>query len=160
MRFAGLIISSAVLFSLSGYAQDRILLPLGNIRVAVDREGHNRSLPAPDADQVLIQERDGEWTLAIRVASPGAAGLQLFIENLRLPEGSKLALYEAGANGDRGRLAVVYEGVGPLYGDSFWTAPVTGAEALLEVTFVNGAAGDLPLQYQAFATSTPRGWKS
>ena len=146
MRFAGLIISSAVFFSLSSYAQDRILLPLGNIRVAVDRDGHNRSLPAPNADQVLIQERDGEWTLAIRVASPGAAGLQLFIENLRLPQGSKLALYEAGSNGDRGRLAVVYEGVGPLYGDSFWTAPVTGAEALLEVTFVNGTAGDLPLQ--------------
>lgn len=151
VRFASFVLSTALSFSLSSYAQDLPLLPLDDGKVAVDRDGHNRSLPAPGADHISIRQQDGEWALTLRIASPGAAGLQLLIENLRLPQSSKLALYEADAHGVRGRLASEYQGVGPLQGDSFWTAPVTGAEALLEVTFAGDAAGNLP-----FSVSTLR----
>jgi hypothetical protein len=44
-----------------------------------------------------------------------------------------------------------------LYGDPFWTAPVAGPEALLEVTFAFGAAGDLPFQLPSLRHLTAEG---
>ncbi len=157
MRLATLFVSAAIFCGPLTYAQERALLPLGDTGVSADRDGRNLSLPVPEADQVSIRERDGEWTLAVRVASSGAAGLQVFIENLRLLEGGKLFLYEVGANGDRGRMVAVYENVGPLHGDSFWTAPVAGAEALLEVRFAGGVAADLPFQMSSLRHLTTEG---
>ena len=157
MRLAPLFFGAATFCGLLTYAQERALQPLGDTGVSADRDGRNLSLPVPGTDQVSIRERDGEWTLSVRVASSGAAGLQVFVENLRLLEGSKLAVYEIDVNGDRGRMAAVYESVGPLRGDPFWTAPVAGPEALLEVTFAGGAAGDLPFQMPSLRHLTVEG---
>jgi hypothetical protein len=157
MRLTTLFFGTAIFCGLLTHAQERALLPLDATGVSADREGRTLSLPAPEADQVSIRERDGVRTLAVRVASAGAAGLQLFIENLRLMEGAKLSLSEVDANGDRGRMAAVYEIVGPLGGDSFWTAPVAGAEALLEVTFAAGTGGDLPFQMSTMRHLTAEG---
>jgi len=157
MRLATLFFGAATLCGLITYAQERALKPLRDSGVNADADGRNLLLPTLEADQISIEERDGDWALAVRVSSPGAAGLQLFVENLRLPEGSKLAVYEIDANGDRGRMAAVYESVGPLYGDPFWTAPVAGPEALLEVTFAVGAAGDLPFQLSSLRHLTAEG---
>ncbi|MBL8235964.1 MAG: hypothetical protein JNM66_00990 [Bryobacterales bacterium] len=157
MRHATVFFHAAALCGLLTYGQERFLAPIADSGVSADGDGHTLSLPAPEPDQVSIRERNGEWVLGVRVTSPGAAGLQVFVENLRLPEGAQLAVYELGANGDRGRLAAVYESVGPLYGDPFWTAPVAGAEALLEVTFAGGAAGDLPFQVSSLRHLTADG---
>ena len=147
-------------FGIAARAQERILLPVGDSDVpgtSPDREGRTLAVPVLETDHVSIRERDGRWTLSVRVQSPGAAGLQLFIEGLRLPEGAKLALYEIEANGGLGRLAAEYDRVGPLQGDSFWTTPVAGSEARLEVTLAGGAAGDLPLQLTRLRHLSPEG---
>ena len=96
MRLATLLFFAASLCGLLTYAQERALQPLGDAGANADTDGRNLSLPIPEAGQVSILERDGKWALTVRVSSPGAAGLQLFVENLRLPEGSKLAVYEIG----------------------------------------------------------------
>ncbi len=162
MRIVNLLLAATFCGSLI-LAQQRALVPNADpvngsaLQTAADRDGHNLPLSVPEADQVSIRELGGKWTLDMRVASPGAAGLQLFIQNLRLPQGAKLTLSSVDAAGARGRKTIVYESVGPLGGDSFWTAPVVGEEALLEVTFADGAAGDLPFQVTALRHLTAEG---
>ncbi len=163
MRLSTLLFNTAAFCGVMAFAQDRTLQPVADSsansldRLSADREGYNRSLPVPETDQVLVRERDGEWTLGVRVASPGAAGVQVFIENLRLPAGAKLALYEVDTTGGRGRQVAVYESVGPLFGDPFWTSAVAGAEAILEVTFAGGESGDLPFHMTSLRHLTADG---
>lgn len=157
MRLATLFFHTAAFCGLMTYAQERFLAPIADSGVSVDGDGRTLSVPVPESDQMSVFEKDGEWVLRVRVTSPGAAGLQLFIENLRLPEGARLAVYAMGINGDRGQLAAVYESVGPLHGDPFWTAPVVGADAVLEVTFAGGVAGDFPLQVSSLRHLTTSG---
>jgi hypothetical protein len=129
-------------------AQERHLQPLED-RTGVDPDGYTLELPPPETGQVGIAERDGKWVMTVRVASQGAAGLQLFIDDLRLGEGATAALYEAGLNGERGAQIASYTATGPLQGDGFWTAAVAGSEAVLEVTMEAGQAGALPLRIRS-----------
>lgn len=150
-----------LLFSACGglliHAQERALRSETPIQTSRDRDGYSLALPAPENDHVMVREVAGEWVLSLRVASSGAAGLQLFVENMRLPEGGQLAIYQIEANGDRGPLAASYSGSGPLSGDPFWSAPVTGHEALVEVTLPGGAASALPLRLASLRHLTSEG---
>jgi astacin len=127
------------------HAQRRAITPANKLNE--DMDGMTYSLGAVNADQVDILDQDGIWTLALKVSTPGASGLQLYVENLRLPEGSRLRLRGINpATGEPGDVLTVYEGVGPLLGDPFWTAAVPGSDAVLEVAFAGEAVSDLPFQ--------------
>jgi astacin len=133
-----------ILFAHALSAQERALSPIE--KLGEDGDGAVLALPAPQPDQMKTTERDGVWTLAVRLSSPGAEGMQFFLENLRLPVGAQLALRPLDATGEPGPAAAVYTFSGPLQGDPFWTAAVPGADALLEVTFGGESVGDLPFQ--------------
>jgi hypothetical protein len=136
---------AAALLALPGlWAQEKALLPAQTI--AEDADGRTLALPTPDESQLDVREVDGRWIMRLRVQSDDAAGQQLFIENLRLPEGATLNVRELDANGEPGPVVAAYAGVGPLQGEPFWTATVTGAVALLEVQFAGEVSGGLPFQ--------------
>lgn len=84
----------------------------------------------PDGNTVVLPD-----TNQVRFLAPGAAGVQLFIEDLRLPPGARLTLRGLTESGEPGPVAAVYEGVGPLHGNSFWSDAVPGVAALVELDF-------------------------
>ncbi|MBI2686758.1 MAG: hypothetical protein HYX27_10615 [Acidobacteria bacterium] len=136
-----------VLYYLTGLtmlAQERAITIADKLNA--DSEGQTFAVAAIQPDQLNVQQRDGNWTMSLRVSSPGADGLQLFVENLRLPEGATLTLRGFDSNGDLTSPSAIYSTVGPLNGDAFWTAAVPGSEALLEVAFAGDAVSDLPFQ--------------
>lgn len=150
-------LSSILVLSSFGFlfGQERALAPVA-AQSGAETEGVTLTLPAPETDQVAIAERDGEWTMRLRVSSPGAAGLQLFVENLRLPEGARLSLYSIESNGDT-TFTSSYEGIGPLQGDPFWTEPVAGSEAVVEVRFSGNDLSALPFRLSSLRALTTEG---
>jgi astacin len=139
------VLFAVTLLALPGLcAQEKALFPVQTI--AEDADGRTLALPSPEESQIAVSEIDGRWTLRLRVASEGAAGQQLFLENLRLPEGATLNVRELDANGEPGPVVAAYAGVGPLNGEPFWTATVPGAAALVEIQFAGEVSGGLPFQ--------------
>src|SRR5687767_9534713 len=105
-------------------------------------------LPGPEiaAEQILSGQRDGRWVTSLHFSSPGAAGLQFLIDDLRLPAGAKLVLYEVYPSGEPSSVRAIYQGSGPLDTGQFWSDPVLGSTALLEVTYEDGNAASLPFR--------------
>jgi hypothetical protein len=138
------------------HAQQRTITPVD--KLAADIDGQTYSLGTLNADQVGITDPDGIWTLALKISTPGASGLQLNVENLRLPEGARLRIRGVNpATSEPGDVVAVYEGAGPLLGDPFWTAAVRGSDAILEVQFAGDTVGDLPFQLSRVRGLTEEG---
>lgn len=157
MRLGSFLFAAAVCGGLFLHAQGRALRAESESHSAVDGDGYSFALPVPAEDQVSVREEGGEWVLSVRIESPGAAGLQVLVEKMRLPEGAEMAVYGVDENGGRGSMAASYSAAGPLFGDPFWSAPVAGSEAIIEVTFAGGAAGELPLQLASVRHLTAEG---
>jgi len=90
----------------------------------------------------------------LRADLPGAAGVQFFIENLRLPEGAELRLIDGA-----GAIVATYDNVGPLNGDAFWTAAASGASASLQVFFGGEGVSDLPFSLTQVRQLTAAGFE-
>ena len=142
-------------------AQERTLSPElsggHTTPLAADADGTSLALPEIAPDQVLIRLLDGQWAMRVRVASPGAEAIQLFVENLRLPDKAVLSIYSVDSNGDA-HIAAEYSKVGPLQGDPFWTTAVTGGEAFAEVRFAGEALSDMPFQLTQIRALTADGY--
>lgn len=122
-------------------AQERPIGVLASDQKGVDSDGTSYRVADLSADNVLIGNDGGNWSLKLRADLPGAAGVQFYIEKLRLPEGAELRVI--GADGET---VAAYQNVGPLHGDPFWTAPASGASASLQVVFGGDVVSDLPFQ--------------
>lgn len=80
---------------------------------------------------------DGTSYSFFRVSSEGAAGLRLRFENVRLPEGARFFVYGLDENGRTTQIRGPFTNGGPFGDGSFWSLPVGGAEAIIEI-HVNG----------------------
>ncbi|MBM3813643.1 MAG: hypothetical protein FJW20_18620 [Acidimicrobiia bacterium] len=105
-----------------------------------------QAVPDLQEDQIISGERDGKWTLSVKLSREGAAGLQFEFEDFRLPAGAKLLLRKVDASGQAGEVVAEYENGGPLESGQFVSDAVPGTEAVLEVVFEDGEASNLPFR--------------
>lgn len=133
-------------------AQDRPIGVLPNDQRVVDQEGISFRVADLSAENIFIDNVDGLWSLKLRADLDGAAGVQFFIENLRLSQGAELRLLDGS-----GDIVAYYDNVGPLNGDGFWTTPVAGASASLQVVFEGEVVSDLPFQLSQIRQLTAEG---
>jgi V8-like Glu-specific endopeptidase len=85
------------------------------------------------------------WALAVMSADAGAIRLQ--IQNMALPEGAVLYVYNRG-----GEAFGPYAGAGPHGSGEFWTTAVFGSEAVLQLR-VDGGVPDAVLRKLSFSVT-------
>ncbi|MBX9601695.1 MAG: hypothetical protein K2X35_11840 [Bryobacteraceae bacterium] len=118
-------LSSAPLYKASGEGRE-------------SAEGRVRSLDVNQTELPAYETApDGTSYSFFRVASEGAAGLRLRFENVRLPEGARFFVYGIDENGRATQVRGPFVNGGPHGEGSFWSLPVGGAEAIIEI-HVNG----------------------
>jgi len=132
--------------SKSIFGQSPNVVRLSTSQARITAEGAELAVPEFGPEDVTTVDRDGQWVTSVRISSSGALGLQFLIEDLRLPAGAKLSLYETDGNGQAAALRGVYELSGPLGTGQFWTAAVAGENALLEVVYENDGVSSLPFR--------------
>ncbi len=76
----------------------------------------------------LTRTRDGDYIWAVNVASEGAGGIRLHIENLFLPDNGELYFYS-----ESGESYGPYTGTGPDNSGDLWTPSIVGDEGTLQV---------------------------
>jgi astacin len=111
-------------------------------------------IPDADADGHTVALPD---TNQFHFHAPGAAGVQVFIEELRLPPGARLILRSLTESGEPGAITAIYENVGPLHGNPFWSDAVPGPAALLELDFPSPAPFANPFLVTKLRHLTPAG---
>lgn len=82
----------------------------------------------------VTTNRNGDYIWAVNVASEGAGGIRLHIENLFLPNNGELYFYS-----DSGESYGPYTGTGPDNSGEFWTPSIIGEEGTLQLR-INGPA--------------------
>jgi hypothetical protein len=128
------------------YLKEGQVLEAGVNPEAMEAEGAVVELGEVGEDAASIGHRNGKWVVGLRVSSTGAQGLQFLFQNVRLPAGARLLLWEMDGLGMPSVLRASYEGAGPTQDGEFWSDAVTGAEALIEVEYGDGEAADLPFR--------------
>jgi astacin len=109
-------------------------------------EGSVRKLPelAEDALPGWEADDDGNSYLLLRVGGEGAAALRLHFEDFRAPEGAKVYVYGLDASGQVTNIRGPYTGAGALEAGGFWTLPLKGQEAVIEVQASGAGLDSLP----------------
>lgn len=121
------------------------ILP-GSVPVIEVRDGSQsalKPLPALTAENTAghLRTDDGSAVLLLRFSSPGAAALRLHLANVHLPEGAAIYTYTLGGD------ANIVSSSGPFTGSGdFWTTPLRGDSAYLEVVWGDEIPGDIPFE--------------
>src|SRR6478672_2091386 len=95
--------------SQSIFGQSPSVVRLSTSQARITAEGPEIAVPEFGPEDVTTVDRDGHWVTSVRISSSGALGLQFLIEDLRLPAGAKLSLYETDGDGQAAALRGVYE---------------------------------------------------
>ena len=109
-------------------------------------EGSVRAMPdlAEEALPGWESDDDGNSYLLLRVASEGAAGLRLHLENFRAPEGARVFVYGLDAAGQPTNVRGPYTGAGALGEGGFWTLALQGEQAVIEIQTAGPGLESLP----------------
>ena len=95
-----------------------------------------------------VTTASGDPLLLLKFASPGARALRLHIRDMHLPAGATLFAYSVNEGG------LVRKVSGPYAGSaSFWTDPLPGDTAFIEVQWSDEIPGDLPFDISELAES-------
>jgi hypothetical protein len=109
----------------------------GRLRVFSDSDV--RELPTPSVSS------DGTQYIVFQVQSEGAASLRLHFTEFHLPSNARLYLYSLPADGSDPVVFGPYTAAGPLKLGDFWTPPVPGARAAIELQWT-GDLDELPFR--------------
>lgn len=112
----------------------------GRLRLFRDTEA--RELPPS------FEAPDGTRYLVFTVASEGAAALRLHFSEFHLPADARLFLYSLPEDGSDPTVLGPYTAAGPLQMGEFWSPPVPGARAAVELQWA-GDLDELPFQIGA-----------
>ncbi len=99
-----------------------------------------------------LDSSDGRPLLVLKIAVLKATAVRLHVANLHLPVGSELLVYGLNANGRPIDVASYKAGRAET---EFWTAPVGGSIAVLELQIFEEAPADLPYRILAAEGVTP-----
>lgn len=89
--------------------------------------------PIVEQDLRFHHSEDGKAVLILRVNAGGAPALRLHFDEMHLPEGAGLVLYSYNRESGRTHVVGSFEKTGPNPNGEFWTRPVAGPEAILEL---------------------------
>lgn len=109
--------------------------------------GEKRSTVRVPHEQVRhVITAEGNPLLLLRLTSPGARALRLYIRDMRLPDGATLFAYSVDEGGAVRRISGPHTRSG-----SFWTDALPGDTAFIEVQWGDEVSGDLPFDLSEIA---------
>lgn len=117
--------------------------PIGNIQ----------AFPAlaPESVMPFQTSLDGTQFTLVRAGSEGAIALRLHMSDFHLPQGASVFIYTLDASGAISKQLGPYTGAGPLASGEFWTQPLPGSEAIVELQITDQAPADVPFQIREVA---------
>ena len=107
-------------------------------------------LGGSDIQASIFESPDGSFGV-LRLEHEGAAGVRLLLDDVHIQEGVRIYVYGLDGNGNAVDVQGPYRAAGPLQSGDFWTNPVRGSVAVVEVQWEGNVTTDIPFRVAEIA---------